>query len=241
MVGLLTVGACHPSAPTLTPAPVNGAVPGGAVPSGGSRPGGLTPAQLAAADNGIPPYTEADVRFMQGMIGHHAQAVTMSAWAATHALGKDVKVLAERIAVAQADEIAFMQRWLRERGQTVPDPAAAAQEHAAMAGMSHDMAGMNHDMPGMGGAMPMMPGMLTAEQMKTLQGATGAQFDRLFLEYMMQHHRGALTMVDALFSARGAGQDDLIFKFASDVQADQSTEIARMQSMLDERAKRSAK
>jgi len=228
MVGLLTVGACQPSMPTLTPAPVNGAVP-----SGGSRPGGLTPAQLAAADKGIPPYTEADVRFMQGMIGHHAQAVTMSAWAATNALGKDVKVLAERIAVAQADEIAFMQRWLRERGQTVPDPASAEHDHAMMAGM-------NHEMPGMTGAIPMMPGMLTPEQMKTLQGTTGDQFDRLFLEYMMQHHRGALTMVDELFSARGAGQDDLIFKFASDVQADQSTEIARMQSMLDERAKRSA-
>jgi uncharacterized protein (DUF305 family) len=184
----------------------------------------LTPAALAAADSGRPPYTPADVAFMQGMIAHHAQAVLMAGLAPTHGARGDVRVLAERIDVAQRDEIAFMQRWLRERGETVPDPDA----HHAMAGhgtppsAAHDTLG--HD--------ALMPGMLTPEQIARLRAASGAEFDRLFLTLMIQHHEGALTMVEELFATPGAGQDVNVFRFASDVTADQVTEIDRMRTML---------
>jgi len=176
----------------------------------------LTPAALARADSGRPPYTPADVAFMQGMIAHHEQAVLMAGLVPTRGARGDVRVLAERIDVAQRDEIAFMQRWLRERGQTVPDPDA-----------HHDMAG--HAMPMHGASMP---GMLSPEQIAQLQAAAGAEFDRLFLTFMIQHHEGALTMVEELFASPGAGQDVNVFRFASDVTADQVTEIERMRSML---------
>ena len=176
----------------------------------------LTPAERAKADHGVPPYTAADVQFMQGMIGHHAQAVVMAGWAPSHGARRDVRVMCERIDVSQRDEIASMQTWLRDRHEMVPDPTA----HGGMAGM----AGM--------GTATLMPGMLTPEQMAQLDAARGPEFDRLFLTFMIQHHKGALTMVDGLFSARGAGQDDTIFKFASDVAADQTAEIDRMESML---------
>lgn len=178
----------------------------------------VTPAQQARADSGRPPYTRADVKFMQGMIGHHAQAIVMANWAASHGARADVRVLAERIAVAQRDEIATMQRWLRDRREEVPDAAA-----------HHEHAGMN--MPGMT-MPPMMPGMLTAEQFRTLDAARGPAFDRLFLTYMIQHHQGAVTMVRELLGVRGAAQDDDVFRFAADVNVDQTTEIDRMRSML---------
>ncbi|MEP6990693.1 MAG: DUF305 domain-containing protein [bacterium] len=179
----------------------------------------MTPAEQARADGGQMPYTAADVHFMQGMIGHHAQAVVMARWAPTHGARESVRLLAGRIEVGQQDEIAFMQRWLRERHELVPD-AAALMEHAGM------------DMPGM--AMgDLMPGMLTPEQMAQLGKATGAEFDRLFLTDMIQHHQGALTMVDQLFGSQGAGQELYVFRFASDVSADQATEIDRMRSMLE--------
>ena len=174
----------------------------------------LTPAEQARADSGRPPYTEADVQFMTGMIGHHAQAVLMAGWAPTHGASQSVRILAERILVAQQDEIAFAQRWLRERGKPVP-PADASH---------HEMPGMSHG--------PLAPGMLTADQLAQLDRARGAEFDRLFLTFMIQHHNGAITMVDRLFGSQGAAQDDDIFKFASDVYADQTTEIDRMNSML---------
>ena len=180
---------------------------------------GPTPATIAKADSGRPPYTTADVKFLQGMISHHAQAIVMAAMAPTHAARADVRILAERIGVAQRDEIAFMQRWLRDRREAVPDPAA-----------KHDMGGQpmsDMDMPEM-----RMPGMLTAQQMAELSAARGAEFDRLFLTFMIQHHKGALTMVDALFASPGAGQDGAVFRFSSDVTADQTTEIDRMTSML---------
>jgi uncharacterized protein (DUF305 family) len=184
-----------------------------------AHPQAVSPAALAKADSGRPPYTAADVKFMQGMIGHHAQAVWMAGLAPTHGAGNSLRALAERIDVAQRDEIAFMQRWLRERRETTPDPAA-----------SHEMGG--HDMPGMPMPAMMMPGMLTHDQMMQLDEARGTEFDRLFLTFMIQHHQGALTMVDQLFSSTGAGQDGTIFRFASDVNADQTTEIERMRSML---------
>jgi uncharacterized protein (DUF305 family) len=177
---------------------------------------GITPAQQARADSGRPPYTRADVAFMQGMIGHHAQAIVMAGWAPTHGARDDVRILAERIKVAQTDEIAMMQRWLRDRHETVPD----ADAH-------HEHAGMN--MPGM---PPMMPGMLTAEQFAQLDAARGAEFDRLFLTFMIGHHQGAVTMVKQLLAVPAAGQDDDVFRFVADVNVDQTTEIDRMRSML---------
>ena len=182
----------------------------------------LTPAQLVDRDGGIPPYTAADVAFMQGMIGHHAQAVVMSAMADPNGAGGDVKVLAGRIAVAQSDEIAFMQDWLRTRKQTVPAADDAHGAHAHHAGMD------------MGGATA-MPGMLSAAQLDTLRNAKGPAFDWYFLTYMIQHHRGAISMVDELMAAKGSAHDDDVFKFVSDVVADQSTEIDRMELMLRRR------
>jgi uncharacterized protein (DUF305 family) len=176
--------------------------------------GALTPAAQAKADSGRPAYTQADVHFMSGMISHHAQAVLMAGWAPSHGASQTVRSLCERIVVGQRDEIAFMQRWLRERHETVPDADPRG----------HMMAGMDHPM--------LMPGMLTPEQMAELDHARGTEFDRLFLTFMIQHHQGAITMVEELFSATGAAQDGYVFKFASDVNADQTTEIDRMNSML---------
>ena len=192
----------------------------------GAPAGPLTPAQQVIADGGIPPYTRGDVRFMQGMIHHHAQAIAMAALAAANTTSNDVRVLAARIDVAQRDEIAYMQRWLRQRGESVPDPLAGH----AMAG--HDMPG--HDMSAMSGG-PLMPGMLTPEQMARLRAAKGVEFDRLFLTFMIQHHEGAVEMVEELFATPGAGQDTDLWKLASDIEADQGSEIARMQVMLEAR------
>lgn len=168
---------------------------------------------------GIPAmqHTPADVHFMSGMIHHHAQAVLMAGWAPSHGASASLQRLAERIAVAQKDEIALMQNWLRSKGEPVPD--------ATPGKMSMTMNGMQHEM--------LMPGMLTDEQLKQLDAARGVEFDRLFLTFMLQHHQGAITMVDTLFGSQGAGQDEVIFRFASDVYADQTTEIDRMQKMLE--------
>src|SRR5437763_1092072 len=162
------------------------------------------------------PYTDADVDFMAGMIPHHAQAVVMAGWAPTHGARKDVAIFCERIVVGQGDEIVMMQQWLRDRGQVVPD-ATSTRHRMKMNGVEHDM---------------LMPGMLTDEEMTALDRARGPEFDRLFLTGMIKHHQGAIDMVDVLFKAYGAAQDETIFKFASDVYADQSTEISRMNEML---------
>ncbi len=168
----------------------------------------------APADSVHWPWTPADAHFMASMIGHHAQAVQMARLAPTHGASPAVRRLADRIMNAQQDEIATMQRWLRERGQPVPQAGAMKME------------GMDH------GAHAMMPGMLTDAQMQQLDRARGAAFDELFLRLMIQHHRGAVAMVSQLFGTHGAGQDDTVFKFASDVNVDQITEIARMENML---------
>jgi uncharacterized protein (DUF305 family) len=164
------------------------------------------------------PYTDADVDFMAGMIPHHAQAVVMAGWAPSHGARADVAVLCERIVVAQRDEIAMMQTWLGDRGQSVPD-ATSTRHRMKMNGVEHDM---------------LMPGMLTDEEMAALDRARGPEFDRLFLVGMIKHHQGAIDMVDVLFKAYGAAQDETVFRFASDVYADQSTEIDRMNKMLEE-------
>lgn len=170
----------------------------------------------ARADSVRHPYTEADIHFMSAMIGHHAQAIVMSNWAPTHGASPSIRRLAERIINAQHDEIATMQRWLGDRLKPVPE--------ARPTGMKMMMNGVEHDM--------LMPGMLTDGQMKQLDQARGQEFDRLFLTFMIQHHRGAVSMVKALFDSYGAGQDETVFKFATDVNVDQFTEIERMQKML---------
>jgi len=162
------------------------------------------------------PYADADVDFMAGMIPHHAQAVIMAGWAPTHGARTDVAILCERIVVGQRDEIFMMQGWLRDRGQTVPD-ATSTRHHMKMNGVEHDM---------------LMPGMLSDEEMAALDRARGPEFDRLFLQGMIRHHQGAIDMVDVLFKAYGAAQDEVVFRFASDVYADQSIEIDRMNQML---------
>jgi uncharacterized protein (DUF305 family) len=171
----------------------------------------------ARADSTRYPYTAADIHFLQAMISHHAQAIVISKWAATHGASQSIRILSQRIINAQRDEIALMQRWLRDRLQQAPEPDTAGIIMTTMAGMEHEMS---------------MPGMLTETQLNQLEHARGAQFDRLFLRFMIQHHRGAVTMVKRLFDTYGAGQDQAIFKMASDINTDQNTEIARMQKML---------
>jgi uncharacterized protein (DUF305 family) len=176
------------------------------------------PAAIANAkpDSTRFPYTEADVHFMSGMIGHHSQAIAMAKWAPTRAASQSIKTLTARIINAQQDEITLMSQWLRQHGQKVPE--------ATSMGIKMNMDGMEHVMA--------MPGMLTEAQMKELEASSGKKFDELFLTFMIQHHQGALAMVKELFGTPGAGQDETTFKLASDINADQETEIARMQKML---------
>jgi uncharacterized protein (DUF305 family) len=154
--------------------------------------------------------TAADVKFMQGMIGHHAQAVEMVALLMTNSNNQDMKRLGLRIQVSQDDEMNMMRTWLKDRGQAIPGPHA-------------------HHEPG-----GFMPGMLTSEEMAALGAAKGVDFDRLFLTGMIKHHGGAITMVEELFKSPGAGQEGGIFAFASDVVADQQMEMDRMGAMLKE-------
>ena len=155
-------------------------------------------------------HTPADVKFMQGMIGHHAQAVEMVALINDRTKNQDLKLLGLRIQVSQDDEMNMMRKWLEVRGEKIPGPHS-------------------HHEPG-----GFMPGMLTAEEMSQLAAAKGVEFDRLFLQGMIKHHGGAITMVDELFKTPGAGQDGDIFAFASDVDSDQRMEIDRMSMMLRE-------
>lgn len=160
-------------------------------------------------------HSEADVRFMRGMIPHHGQALDMTALVPTRATTNEFRSMALRMQISQRDEIRLMERWLTEREEDIPPPNA----HRMM----------------MAGDMALMPGMLNAGQMEQLASATGQEFERLFLEFMIMHHEGALTMVQTLFNSSGAGQESLIFKFATDVDADQTIEILRMRRMLEER------
>jgi uncharacterized protein (DUF305 family) len=174
---------------------------------------------LPASTKGtLPPRSQADGEFMQGMIMHHAQAVEMTALIASHTENKELRLLGARISSSQSDEIKFMKRWLAARGEAL---------HMAMPGMP--------DMDRSGRAMALMPGMLTPEQMEALRKAKGAEFDRLFLTGMIQHHGGALTMVKDLFDTAGAGQDAELFNFATDVDSGQRAEIRIMQTMLEKK------
>lgn len=163
----------------------------------------------------LPPHSKKDVEFMQGMIMHHAQAVEMTALIEERTTNKDIRLLGAKISQSQADEMNFMKRWLSVRGESSEMPKG------------HNMHGGNtatdHDT---------MPGMLSPQQMKALREAKGADFDRLFLEGMIQHHEGALVMVKDLFDTAGAGQDAEIFNFSSDVDSGQRAEIEIMRTLL---------
>jgi uncharacterized protein (DUF305 family) len=168
----------------------------------------------AEADSMLQRYTPADVTFMSGMIFHHAQAIAMAGLIPSRTTTSEIRTLGSRITNAQRDEIALMQQWLRLRSLPVPEPNPN--------GMT--MPGMDHPM--------LMPGMLTPEQMDQLRAASGPTFDRLFLTFMIQHHTGAISMVDTLINAPAAALDETVFRLASGVRVDQSTEIGRMQLML---------
>ena len=176
----------------------------------------------------LPPRSPADVEFMQGMIVHHAQAVEMTAMISSHTQNKDLRSLGARISSSQSDEIKFMKRWLAARGEpvttTMPEMPGMdmSSESTSNQTMSHD-------------TMALMPGMLTPKQMEELRKAKGAEFDRLFLVGMIQHHNGALTMVKDLFDTAGAGQDAEIFNFATDADNTQRAEIKIMQNMLEKK------
>jgi uncharacterized protein (DUF305 family) len=198
----------------------------------------------ARTDSARMRFTEADVRFMTGMIVHHAQAVVMSRLAPTHGASPSIRTLAARIINAQRDEIALMQRWLQARGHKAPevghdgtvesvpgDPAGHAAGHAGHAADADDH-DVGHQQEGADASMR-MPGMLTPTQMRELEGATGAEFDRLFLTYMIQHHQGAVDMVRDLFATDGAAQGEMTFRLASGIHVDQVTEIERMKLMLE--------
>jgi uncharacterized protein (DUF305 family) len=195
--------------------PVMGQQPVVIQPGAPGQPSKPLPATTRAK---LPPFSTRDVEFMKGMIMHHAQAVEMTSMIDSHTRNKDLRLLGERIKKSQSSEIEFMKRWLESRGQPLPQPSAA-------------MARMN-----MGGEqMKLMPGMLTTDQMIALRNAKGAEFDRLFLKGMIQHHGGALVMVKEMFDTAGAGQDAELFNFATDVDSGQRAEIRIMENMLGEK------
>jgi uncharacterized protein (DUF305 family) len=168
----------------------------------------------------LPPASPKDVEFMQGMIMHHAQAVEMTALIDSHTTNKEVRLLGARISHSQSEEIKFMKHWLEVRGAPTSMPMP-------------EMSGMQ--MPGMDmSSHHLMPGMLTAKQMDALRQAKAAEFDHLFLTGMIQHHNGALVMVKDLFDTAGAGQDAVLFNFATDVDSGQRAEIRIMQNLLGE-------
>jgi len=187
-------------------------------------PGEPTRTLPASTRPTLPPSSPKDVEFMQGMIMHHAQAVEMTALIESHTPNKDLRLLGARISHSQSEEIKFMQRWLEARGQPTEMKMAAMN----MSGM--DMPGMDMSQPPM-----LMPGMLTPKQMEALKNAKGREFDRLFLEGMIQHHGGALVMVKDLFDTAGAGQDAELFNFTTDIDSGQRAEIRIMQNMLGEK------
>ncbi len=191
-------------------------------PQTGPRPEGAEKAELEAlyqarVDSTHMDANEGDVAFMTGMISHHAQALIMSRMAPSHGASPEVLILTSRIINAQTDEINVMQAWLRDRGQPVPEVQIEGTTLL------------------IDGAAPMMMhGMLTDAQLRDLDEARDADYDRTFLTYMIQHHEGAVTMVAELFATDGATQDDISFKVASDIQVDQITEIRRMKIMLED-------
>ena len=211
-----SLAACQRSAPSPTPHSAAPIVQPGAP----GKPSHVISLSEATAHQ--PALSAADTAFMQGMIMHHNQAVTMTSLIEPRTHDEAVRALGSRIRSSQTDEMKFMKSWLEARGQST---------HMQKNGMDMDMAGM--DM----GPMPMMPGMLTPEQMQMLAAAKGPEFDHLFLTGMIQHHTGALTMVNQLFGTAGAGQDADLFDFATDVDNTQRAEIRIMQGLLEKETK----
>lgn len=194
-----------------------------------SEPAGLSEAEMeklfwARQDSARMNFTDADAKFMTGMIAHHAQALIMSRLAPENNASSQIKTLAARIINAQKDEIQSMQKWLRDREQPVPEVHIDGLK-LMIHGLGDDHMKMDHTN---------MAGMLSPMQLKELSEAKGKEFDRLYLKYMIGHHKGAVVMVDKLFSTDGAAQDEGAFRLATDIQVDQKTEIARMQLMLEE-------
>lgn len=219
----LAIVGCTPVPETATvpapaPAPDSPRVPTLPVPA--TPPGHVHQSPQAHAPGALPP----DAQFLHHMIPHHSQALVMTALAPSRASRPELRLVAERIAVSQRDEIAQMQAWLQARGHPVPAADTAPPAGAHGAGTSHD----GHSMPS---PHADMPGMLTPAELASLAAARGPTFDRLFLELMIRHHEGAITMVQQLF-AGGGGQDSQIYAIASEVESDQRMEIARMRAIL---------
>jgi uncharacterized protein (DUF305 family) len=170
--------------------------------AGSAGPAGTAPAPV---ERPMQPYTVADVEFISGMIPHHTQAIMISGWAPSHQANGQIRTLTERIVVGQSDDLVLMKQWLTDRGKPIPE-------------------GHDHSMH--------MPGMLSEAQLAQLNAARGTEFDRLFLTFMIQHHQGALQMVNTLFGSAGAANDDFVYKLASEIHAEQETEIERMNQML---------
>ena len=178
-------------------------------------------------------YAAADVRFMHHMLMHHGQALAMTAMVPSRSVREDVRTVAERITISQRDEMALMQRWLRARGESVPDDHAAHGGMAAMSGGMHATGDSSHA-ASHAAMMAAMPGMLTPDEMRQLAASTGAAFDTLFVRGMIKHHEGALQMVKEYLATPGAAQETEIFRFASDVDADQRAEIRRLRGLLSQ-------
>lgn len=190
-------------------------------------PGQPTKVLPASTRGKLPPVSRKDVEFMQGMIHHHAQAVEMVDLIEDRTKNKDLRLIGSKISQSQTDEITFMKRWLTQRGESTE-----MQMHAAPTGNEHAPHGHQ---PAKAEGEHLMPGMLTKAQMEALRNAKGAEFDRLFLTGMIQHHNGALVMVDELFKTAGSGQDAELFSFATDVDTGQRAEIRSMQTLLDKK------
>lgn len=227
-LGAAVANGCAGPAPQPEPsAPPAAGLPAAAAPTPdpapATRPDAAAVARLEAlyrarADSALTGYHPADVHFMTGMIGHHAQALVMSGFAPENGASPAIRTLCARIINAQKDEIDIMQAWLRDRGEQVPE-IHIADGRLTIHGPGH----ARH-----------MPGMLSSGQLEELRRAKGGDFDRIFLKHMIMHHKGAVTMVLDLFATDGAAQDDFVFKLASDIQADQGSEIRRMELMLEE-------
>jgi uncharacterized protein (DUF305 family) len=179
-------------------------------------PGVKAPEPVARPDLVRYPFSRADVDFMAGMIPHHAQAVLIAGWATSHGARDDLQLMCERMLVGQRDEIEWMRNWLRDRGEVVP-PATATHHRMTMNGVEHDM---------------LMPGMLSDDELAALDKARFVAWDKLFLAAMIRHHEGAIKMIDVLFASHGALQDEDVYTLVSDMYADQTTEIERMQKLL---------
>ncbi len=211
LVTITTATACggYANPPAQTPAASSSDTPRIVQPGAPGQPTRVIGTEELAGVAGLA-YTKADVRFMQGMIPHHAQALEMTDLVRRYASSTSVRQMALRMEISQRDELDLMEGWLKGHGEAVRME------------------------PDAGGAMPLMPGMLTSEQMQRLTRARGGYFDRLFLQLMIQHHEGAIVMVRELFNTSGAAQESSIFQFASDVDSDQAMEIARMRRLLQE-------